>query len=90
MKLKLFAIKDNALDAFGPTFQQATVSAGLRTFKDLVTYGDESNRYRRNPEDYVLYQVGEYDDESGQLFDTKNVRLASAVETQTEERENVT
>lgn len=87
MKLKTFAIKDKALDSFGATFQQVTIDAALRMFKDLVLFGDDSNRYRRNPEDFTLYMVGEFDDASAENVDIVNVRIASAIEILTEAKQ---
>lgn len=84
MILKTFAIKDKALDTFGATFQQPTIDAGLRMFREVVLFGDENNRYKRNPEDYSLYYVGEYNDDSGELVNADNIMLSSAVEIITE------
>lgn len=80
MKYIVFAIKDKALDSYSAPFTQATVEAGLRMWRDLVLFGSEDNRYRRSPEDFTLYMVGEYDDDSAQFTDTVNVRLMSAEE----------
>lgn len=93
MILKTFAIKDKALDSYGATFQQTTIEAALRMFKDLVLFGDEANRYRRNPEDFTLYLVGEFDDATAENKDIVNVRISSAIEIITEAtqgQENVT
>lgn len=84
MKYIVFAIKDKALDSFSAPFTQATVDAGLRMWRDLVLFGGEDNRYRRSPQDFTLYMVGEYDDDTAQFTDTVNVRLASASEVQAE------
>lgn len=80
MKLKTFAIKDKALDSYGATFQQPTIDSAIRMFGDLVKFGDENNRYRRNPEDYSLYLVGEFDDSTAENTDLENLQIASAVE----------
>ena len=80
MKLKTFAVKDKALDAFGATFQQPTIESAIRMFGDLVKFGDENNRYRRNPEDYALYLVGEFDDATAENIDLENIQIASASE----------
>lgn len=92
MKLKTFAIKDKALDAYGATFQQPTIEAGYRMFENVILYGDENNRYKKNPEDYTLYFVGEYDDATGELINKENIMLSSAIEVITKrsgDQENV-
>jgi len=80
MIYKMFAVKDKALDTYSAPFTQATIEAGLRMWRDLVMFGQDDNRYKRSPEDYCLYMVGEYDDESGQTNPAVPVRLASAAE----------
>lgn len=80
MILKTFAIKDKVLDAFGATFQQPTVEAGLRMFREVVLFGNDENRYRRNPQDYSLYFVGEFNDETGELVDKENIMMCTATE----------
>ena len=80
MIYKLFAVKDKALDSYSAPFTQATIEAGIRMWRDLVLYGQEENRYRRSPEDYCLYMLGEFDDSTGQTTPAVPVRLASANE----------
>lgn len=87
MKYIVFAIKDKALDSFSAPFTQATIEAGLRMWRDLVLFGSEDNRYRRTPEDFTLYMVGEFDDDTAEFTDAVNVRLASAAEVKAEAKQ---
>ena len=80
MIYKLFAIKDKALDSYSAPFSQATIEAGLRMWRDLVLFSQDDNRYKRSPEDFTLYMLGEFDDETGEIIEAANVRLASASE----------
>jgi len=81
MKYSLFSIKDKALDTYSAPYMQATADAGIRMFRDLVYFGDENNRYKRSPEDYTLYIVGEFDDETAELANLeKPILLTSATE----------
>lgn len=80
MIYKLFTVKDKALDSYSAPFTQATIEAGLRMWRDLVMFGQEDNRYRRSPEDFTLYMVGEFDDTTAQTTPAVPVRLASAAE----------
>lgn len=65
MKLKIFAVKDMAVDAFGQPFFTNAVGGAIRSFTD------ETNRdgaaFNAHPGDYDLYELGEYDDESGAI-----------------------
>ena len=80
MNYKVFAVKDKALDSYSAPFTQATIEAGLRMWRDLVLFGQDDNRYKRSPEDFTLYMLGEFNDETGELIEAANVRLASASE----------
>lgn len=80
MKYKMFAVKDKALDSYSAPYTQATVEAGIRMFRDLVQFGEANNQYRRSPEDYSLYLIGEYDDVTGHTLNEEVVQLVSAVE----------
>jgi len=80
MNYKVFAIKDKALDSYSAPFTQATIEAGLRMWRDLVLFGQDDNRYKRSPEDFTLYMLGEFNDETGELIEAVNVRIASATE----------
>lgn len=90
MKYLLFAVKDKALDSYSAPFAQATIEAGLRMWRDLVMFGEAENRYRRSPDDFCLYHIGEYDDETGELTNEneKTWRLSTATEVINETRGN--
>jgi len=80
MKYKVFAVKDKALDSFSAPYTQPTIEAGLRMWRDLVLFGQEDNRYKRSPEDFTLYMIGEYEDSTAVLTEATPVWIASATE----------
>lgn len=81
MIFKMFAVKDMALNTFSAPFAQQTMEAGQRMWRDLVMFGSEDNRYKRHPEDYCLYLVGEYDDDTAELMKIdRPMRIQSAAE----------
>lgn len=80
MIFKVFTVKDKALDNYSGPFTQSTIEAGLRMWREIVMFGPADNRYKRSPEDFTLYMVGEFDDETATFTDTVNVRIASAKE----------
>lgn len=65
MKLRIFAIRDAKVDAYLQPFYAQTTAAGLRIWKDAVT--SEGSGFARNPEDYMLFELGEFDQQSGKL-----------------------
>jgi len=84
MLLKVFAIKDKAIDSYSAPFTQATIESGIRMFRELITYDQTENKYRRSPEDYALYYIGEYNDVTGEMMSHEIQRLSSVVEIITE------
>jgi len=68
-RYKVFAIRDRALDCFGQPFFAPSVGAALRSFSDEINRQDPNNALARHPEDYDLFTLGEYDDQTGE-FDT--------------------
>lgn len=63
MKLKIYAIHDDKMQAFSrPLFFQNHGTA-IRSFSDAIQ--DPKSDYARHPSDYRLYCLGEYDDNTG-------------------------
>lgn len=63
MKLKSFAIFDEKIGAYNPPFFERAVGLAVRTFGDAVN--DEKSGLNKHPEDFALYEIGAYDEESG-------------------------
>lgn len=67
MRYKVVAIRDRAVDTFSiPQFVSA-VGAAVRAFGDEVKRKADNNALNMHPEDYDLYDLGEYDDDTGQF-----------------------
>lgn len=66
MKLKAFTIRDTKGEVFNTPFFQKTHGEAERSFKSLLS--DQQSMVAKYPEDYDLYYIGEYDDQSGQLL----------------------
>lgn len=63
MKQVVMAVRDSAVGSYMRPFCAPSVPAAVRSFTDEVNRsGSEMGTH---PEDYELYQVSEYDDESG-------------------------
>lgn len=80
MKHIIVAVRDRQLDAFMRPFTAATIGQAVRAFSDEVNrQGSELNQH---PEDYELYQLGEFDDDTGALLQplpVKSIAIASNV-----------
>lgn len=65
MKTKVFAIWDAKAEAFMQPFHMQTLGMALRTWSDTVN--DPKTGFNRHPEDYTLFELGEYDEKSGKF-----------------------
>ena len=63
MKLLMFSVYDTATQAYMRPFYAQTQKLAERMFDDLVM--DQNQEVFRHPEDYSLFQVGEFDDSTG-------------------------
>lgn len=63
MKLKIFSVYDSKALAYGVPFFMPSVGSAVRAFSDLAN--DPQSMVNRHPTDYVLYEVGEFDDTVG-------------------------
>lgn len=61
------SVRDSAVGLFA--VPQFVVSKGIamRSFADEVRRVDPANQLNKHPEDFTLYVLGTYDDESGML-----------------------
>lgn len=63
----IVAVRDAKADSFGRPFFVPTVGLGVRSFQDEVNRAAEDNAFYRHPEDFALYELGTYDDETACL-----------------------
>lgn len=63
--MKVYSIKDVKVEAFMSPFFMPTDGAALRAFADEANSADSN--LRKHPEDYVLYGLGDWDDQTGKL-----------------------
>jgi len=69
MKLKVYTIYDSKIQTYmRPFFLQAN-GAARRAFEDLVN--DKSTEISRHPEDYTLFELATFDDQTG-VFENAN------------------
>jgi len=65
MIYKILSIRDRAADAFAvPMFFQSTGQA-IRAFADEIKNPRENNNLNKHPDDFDLYLIGEFDDQTG-------------------------
>lgn len=84
MIYKVCAVHDKAVEAFGQPFYVVNKGAALRGFGDeckRVPSPDRPNPFFGHLEDYSLYYLGDFDDNTGR-FDMRDIpeRLAEATD----------
>lgn len=65
MKLSIFAIKDYTAELFSNLQLHANKATAIRSFTDQVNNGQADNLVAKYPEQFGLYQLGVYDDNTG-------------------------
>ena len=63
MRLKAFSIRDAKAEVFNTPFFQKTHGEAERSFRTGIN--DQTTSLNKYPEDFDLYYIGEYDDQSG-------------------------
>ncbi len=63
MILKLIAVYDMKASFYASPLAMRSQGEAIRSFSQVVN--DETTPMGKNPEDYSLFQIGEYDDSSG-------------------------
>ena len=73
MKGKMMcAVKDRALDAFMQPFFVDSIGVAVRSFSDEVNRAESP--MNSHPEDYDLYHVGFFDEDTGNVSSSGEVR----------------
>lgn len=65
MKLVVVSVRDRAVDNFGTPFFVVSKGQAIRSFSDEINRKADDNMLNRHPEDYDLYELGEFDNDSG-------------------------
>lgn len=65
MRYKIVTVRDRQLDVFGTPNFSVALGGSIRAFGDEINRVDVNNPLNKHPEDFDLYHLGEYDDETG-------------------------
>jgi len=67
MKLVLCSVKDRAADAYARPMFVPSTGVAIRSFSDEINRADAENQLYNHPDDFDLYEFGEFDDNTGQF-----------------------
>lgn len=65
MKHFCVAIRDSALNAYMRPFYSPTTASAVRSFRDEVNRRADDNNLNRHPDDYELWLLAVFEDETG-------------------------
>lgn len=78
MIYSMFTVRDIAVGAYGrPMFMQSKGQA-LRSFSDEVNRVADDNQMNKHPEDFALFYLGLFDEETGVFVSNDPQFLSSA------------
>ena len=78
MKHKIFTVHDVAADAFATPFVQKTTGLAIRSFAQACQ--DENTQLHQHPSDYTLFQIGEFDEDTGEITPCTPFSVAKALD----------
>ena len=76
MILKVFSVFDSKLQVFNTPFFSRSVADASRSFSDLAR--DSRTTVGQHSEDFFLYEIGQYSDETGELVACTPNQIAAA------------
>lgn len=76
MILRAYSLYDEKAGVFSPPFYMGTEGLALRAVSDLVA--DERTTVARHPNDFILYELGAFDDSTGVIEGAKPRPLVKA------------
>ena len=75
----IYSIHDNKAEAYLPPFFLHNKNMAIRSFADCCQ--DEGHAFNRHPEDYSLWEIGEFDDQTGEIiYHTPHKALGSGID----------
>lgn len=72
----IVAIKDRAADAYLRPIFTKTVAEAIRIFQDEMNREAQDNLMFHHPDDFDLYTLGKFDDNTGELIPSKPEQVA--------------
>lgn len=78
-KILVLAVRDIQVGAFGRPIFAATRGQAVRSFSDEVNRPVDGNQLASHPEDFQLWHLGEFDEETGEFTNVSKECIATGV-----------
>lgn len=80
MKLHVIVVRDTAADVYGQPQFVLSVGAAVRSFGDEVNRSDPNNALFNHPEDFLMFEVGVFDDNTCEFVLHEPRQIARAID----------
>jgi hypothetical protein len=75
---KIFTVFDAKAEIYLPPFYMHSKGEAIRAFQ--TSANDQNLQIGKYPEDFTLYEIGEYDDSTAEIKTIKHLPLGKAIE----------
>lgn len=65
----IYSVRDNVAEQFMGSFENVNDNTAIRAFKDAC---NDNEQLGKNANDYTLYKVAKFDDETGEFWNDKH------------------
>lgn len=76
MRYKILAVRDRAIDSYGQPFFSGSTGGAIRSFADEINRRSDTNQLNKHPEDFDLFLLGEFDDQTGEFDSCRPAQIA--------------
>lgn len=74
----IFSVRDSASELFGQPFYVPSRGVAMRSFADEVNRQAVDNALNQHPEDFILFELGSFDESTGVLEPCQPVQVSRA------------
>lgn len=78
MNMKIFSIFDEKTEVYSKPFYELTIGSAIRVFSDAAN--DPQSPFSKHPEDYTLFLIGDFDDNTGEVTNEQHNNLGSCLD----------
>jgi hypothetical protein len=78
MKLVIVAVKDRAAECFARPMFVPSTGVAIRSFSDEVNRAADDNQLYAHPDDFDMYELGIFDDFTGQFTLSENPSIIAS------------
>lgn len=86
MEYRVYTIRDNKADAYLQPFFMPNYEVAARAISDCV--GDVSHNFHVHAQDFALYELGTFDDQTGEITSQPATHLINLIDLKSQLKED--